>query len=148
MKLIYFLPIIIGMVGILQGALNKEMSLQIGVGQTVLVGMTLTFIFGIIFYFTVKFFPDLFNPIYHLKAPLTTWRWWFIIPGFLGLIIVGLFPEAIHELGAVKTTILIVAAQVIFSLFWDSMIEKLPITPFKWLGMVCAFLSVVFMGLK
>jgi transporter family-2 protein len=148
MKLIYLLPIIIGMVGILQGALNKEMALKIGVGQTVLVGMTLTFVFGVLFYLAVKFFPGLFNPIYHLKAPLTTWRWWFIIPGILGLVIVGLFPEAIYELGAVKTTILIVAAQVIFSLFWDSMIEKLPITPFKWLGMVFAFISVVLMGLK
>lgn len=148
MKLIYLLPIIIGMVGILQGALNKEMSLEIGVGQTVLVGMTLTFIFGVLFYLVVKFFPGLFNPIYHLKAPLTTWRWWFIIPGLLGLIIVGLFPEAIYELGAVKTTILIVAAQVIFSVCWDLFVEKLPVTTFKWLGMAFAFLSVVFMGLK
>ncbi|RLA61467.1 MAG: hypothetical protein DRQ88_07970 [Epsilonproteobacteria bacterium] len=148
MKLIYLLPIIIGMVGILQGALNKEMSLQIGVGQTVLIGMTLTFIFGITFYLVVKFFPDLFNPIYHLKAPLTTWRWWYLIPGVLGLLIVALFPEAIYELGAVKTTVLLVAAQMVFSIFWDVTVEKLPITTFKSIGMVFAFLSVFFMGLK
>ena len=148
MKLIYLLPIIIGMAGILQGGLNKEMSLKIGVGQTVLVGQPLTFIFGVLFYLVVKFFPGLFSPIYHLKAPLMTWKWWFIIPGFLGLLIVSLFPEAIHELGAVKTTVLIVAAQVIFSVFWDMTVEKLPISTFKWLGMVFAFISVVLMGLN
>jgi len=148
MKLIYLLPIIIGTIGILQGALNKEMAIEIGVGQTVLIGMTLTFFFGIAFYLLVKFFPENFNTIYHLKAPLTTWKWWYFVPGILGLLIVALFPEAIYELGAVKTTVLLVAAQMIFSVFWDITIEKLPINPFKWIGMAFAFLSVVFMGLK
>lgn len=146
--LFLFIPVLLGVIGLLQGGLNKEIGQIIGVAQATLVGMIITLIIAIIFFYVVKMFPNSVAPIYHIKAPFLTWRWYFIIPGILGFLIVSLLPWAFFELGAVKTTILIVAAQMIFSVYWDLSIEKLPINSYKIIGMIFVFIGTVFIVLR
>ena len=125
-----------GVIGLLQGALNKQMSIKIGVTHAVLINMVLTFIFSIAFYYFTLKFPRLVPEMFRLKAPLLTWHWWYIFPGILGMLIVSLVPWAIHEAGMVKFTIVLVAAQMIFSVFWDMTIDKIPVNTTKTLGMI------------
>jgi transporter family-2 protein len=149
MKILFLLiPVLLGVIGLLQGGLNKEIGHIIGVAQATLVGMVITLLIAIVFFYAVKFSPEFFAPIYHIKAPIFTWRWYFIIPGILGFLIVSLLPWAFLELGAVKATILIVAAQMIFSVFWDISVEKLPINSSKIIGMVFVFIGTLFIVVK
>lgn len=142
MKIEFLIPIYIGVVGLLQGSLNKEMSLEIGAAHSVLIGMIISVILGVGFYFVVKLNPGYFSDFYIIKKGLDAWQWWYIFPGILGFTIVLLLPHGIHAMGAVKFTILLVAAQMIFSVCWDIWVEKMPISTFKWLGMFFAFVSV------
>ena len=144
MKWIYLIPFLIGTFGIFQGALNKQVSMEIGVAHATLIGMIITFLLGVALYFLIKVNPQLFPAFYLVKQPITYFKWWFLIPGFLGFFIVFFFSQAIYELGAVKVTILIVVAQIITSTFWDKYVENIPLTIYKILGFFFAILSVAF----
>lgn len=144
MKLIYVLPAILGVIGLLQGAINKQMSIRIGVAHAVLINMVLTFVFALAFYYLTLKAPKLVPEIFRIKASLLTWEHWYVLPGILGLLIVALIPWAIAEVGMVKFTIILVAAQMIFSVVWDLYVEKIPVGIYKVIGMLfCLFGTIL-----
>ena len=142
------LPLLIGFVGIMQGTLNKQVAGSIGVAQATLITNTVTTVICIVFYFLVKSAPEYFPDIFHVKAPILTYKWWFLFPPLFGFIIIAGMPFALSKLGAVKVTVLLVAAQMITSSSWDYFIDHIDINIYKIMGMICAFLSVVFIALS
>lgn len=82
--------------------------------------------------------------MFHVKAPLTYFRWWFIFPALMGFLIVSGMPFAISELGAVKVTVGLIAAQMVTSVVWDLYVDNIELNLLKGIGIVFAFLSVVF----
>lgn len=143
-----FLPAFIGVIGLLQGALNKQIGLKIGVAQAVLINMVLTLIFSIAFYFLTLNYPKLMPEIFRIRTSISTWQWWYIWPGVLGLLIVALVPWAISEVGMVKFTIILVASQMIFSCFWDVSIENIPLSLSKVFGMFLCLVGTAFIVYK
>jgi bacterial/archaeal transporter family-2 protein len=144
MKLIYLISLFIGIFGILQAALNKQVSLEIGVTHATLIGMTITFIMGLALYFLIKENPSLLPPFYSIKKPITYFKWWYVIPAFLGFFIIFFLPQSIKDLGAVKVTILIIAGQIISSTTWDYFVDHVPLTLYKILGIFFAIVSMTF----
>lgn len=144
MKWIYVIPLLIGILGILQGALIKNVALEIGVAHAVLITMTIYFLLGIGLFIAISNNPQILPAFYAVKFPLTFIKWWYFLPGLLGFFIVLFFPQAMNQLGAVKVTILIIAGQIITSTLWDYFIEHISLTPFKFLGIIFAILSLVF----
>lgn len=138
------LPIILGCVGILQGAVNGQISSTIGVAQATLITNIGTVIICVAFYFLVRSYAHLFPDFFQIKAPLTTYKWWYVIPPIFGFIIVAGMPLAIAKLGAVKVTVGLIAAQMITSVLWDLLVEGISLNVMKLVGIVFAFLSVAF----
>ena len=146
-SLFYLLPVIIGASTILQGSLNRQIATSVGVFQATLVTNTITtLICGIAFYF-VQTYPSSLPDFFKSQAPLSTFKWWYFVPSIFGFIIINGMPFAFSKLGAVKVTVLLVAAQMITSLLWDYYVDHLTINLYKVCGLFFAFLSVVFISL-
>lgn len=143
MSLAFLIPLTLGLVGILQGVLNKQIAGAIGVAHGTMLGSVVTLVLSIILYLAVKFYPQAFPEFFHVKTSLTELKLWYLIPGIFGVMIVAGLPFAFYKLGAVKVTVGLIAAQMVTSVIWDSVIENLPMNWTKALGMVLAFLSVL-----
>jgi transporter family-2 protein len=142
------LPLFIGCFGILQGAVNRQIATTIGVTQATLITNIGSALLCIFFYFITKSFSSLFPEFFHIKAPITTYKWWYIFPPIFGFVIVAGIPLAIAKLGAVKVTVGLIAAQMITSIVWDIMVEDISLNLMKSIGIFFAFLSVTFITLS
>ena len=138
----YLIPIAVGFAGILQGGVNRNMSEDIGLAHSILIGNIIIVGYSLLLYFLVQKSPENYPSFMHVKAAITSFKWWYIFPSIFGFIIVAGIPYGIYKLGAVKVTVVIVAAQMIASVLWDIFIEKAPINLFKSLGLLFAGVSV------
>ncbi len=141
------IPIVIGCVGILQGTINRQVANHIGVAQATLLSNFFTVGICLVFYFIVKTTPSLVPDFFQVKAPITTFKWWFIFPPIFGFCIVAGMPFAFAKLGAVKVTVLLIAAQMATSVVWDIFIEDIGINLMKLAGIIFALISVVLVTL-
>jgi transporter family-2 protein len=140
-------PFFLGCIGILQGAINRQIANTIGVTQATLIGNIGTIILCLVFYFAVKSYSSLFPDFFHIRAPFATYKWWFVFPALFGFLIVAGMPFAIAKLGAVKVTVGLISAQMITSVLWDILVEGLSLNVMTLIGIVFAFLSVTFITL-
>jgi len=76
-----------------------------------------------------------------------TFKWWYIFPGIMGFMFVAGLPFAIYKVGAVKTTVGLIAAQMTTSVFWDFFVEGISVNLTKGLGIFFALLSVIMITL-
>lgn len=141
------LPMLLGCIGILQGALNGQVANTIGVAQATLITNIGTVIICLVFYFMVKTYSHLVPEFFQVKAPLSTYKWWYIFPPLFGFLIIAGMPLAIAKLGAVKVTVGLIAAQMITSVVWDLVVEGISLNVMKLVGILFAFLSVTFITL-
>lgn len=142
------LPLFLGCIGILQGTLNSQISNTIGVTQASLITNIGTVIICLSFYFVVRAYSHLVPEFFQIKAPITTYKWWFLFPPLFGFLIIAGMPYAIMKLGAVKVTVGLIAAQMITSVVWDMMVEGISLNIMKFIGIIFAFLSVTFITLS
>jgi transporter family-2 protein len=136
------LPVSLGIVGILQGGLNRQVSSYVGVAQATLITNLVTAVICIFLFIWAKQCNESLPAIFQIKAPLSTYKWWFIFPPIFGVLIVAGMPYAISELGAVKVTVGLIAAQMITSVCWDIFVEDINLNLMKVAGIVFAFISV------
>lgn len=146
-QLTLLLPLMLGCIGILQGAMNRQIANTIGVTQATLVGNIVTVIFCLLFYYVVKAYSMVFPDLFQIKAPFTTYKWWFVFPPLFGFFIIAGMPYAIAKLGAVKVTVGLISAQMLTSVVWDIMVEGIALNTMKIVGIIFAFLSVAFISL-
>jgi len=142
------IPLILGTIGILQGTINRQVATHIGVAQATLITNLATVIICFIFYFYAKSNTELLPEIFHVKAPITIYKWWFIFPPLFGFLIVAGMPFAFYKLGAVKVTVLLIAAQMVTSVIWDYIIDDIGLNLYKVIGIIFAVLSVTMITLS
>lgn len=142
------LPLGLGVVGILQGAINRQVSTYIGVAQATLITNVATVFMCTAFFIFAKHYSEALPPLFQIKAPITTYKWWFIFPPIFGFLIVAGMPYAIFKLGAVKVTVGLIAAQMVTSVVWDIFVEDINLNLMKIAGIVFSFISVVFITLS
>lgn len=138
-------PLFIGCIGILQGALNRVMTNDIGLTWMALLGNVVTLLVCVAFYFFVKANPEIFPDFVRLKD--FQFKWWYVIPGIFGFLFVVGLPLGIYQVGAVKTTVGLIAAQMVTSVLWDVFIENIPLTMTKGFGILMAIGSVLLITL-
>ncbi len=141
------IPLFLGCIGILQGAINRQVSMQIGLAQASLITNLATVVMCTVFYFIVKKNPLFFPAFFQVKADFITYKWWFIFPPIFGFLIVSGMPYAISEIGAVKVTVGLIAAQMITSVAWDYFVDNITLNPLKIGGIIFALLSVTLITL-
>ncbi|MEC7275094.1 MAG: DMT family transporter [Bdellovibrionota bacterium] len=138
----YLIPIAVGVSGILQGGFNRNMSDNLGLSHALLLGNILVLLYSVFLLIGVFKFPEALPEMFRLKAPLTEFKWWYIIPSICGFIIITGIPLGISKIGAVKVTVLIVVAQMVTSILWDLFVEKLPVNAMKTLGLFFSLIAV------
>ncbi len=150
-SLFYLIPVIIGASTILQGSLNRQIASSVGILQATLISNTITTLFcGLAFYLVQvnpNLAPQFFKSTDSQTTFISTFKWWYLLPSLFGFLIINGMPFAFSKLGAVKVTVLLVAAQMITSLLWDYYVDHLTINLYKVCGLFFAFLSVVFISL-
>jgi transporter family-2 protein len=135
-SLVSFLPAILGVVVVLQAGLNKKISAQWGItGAVLLNAIVFLVIAGVVYGLRLP----------HLKGEIEmkSFSWWYLVPGVLGCVLVFGGPMAISRWGAVHTFILIISAQLLASLVWDSQIEGLSISTMRLVGIALAWIGAV-----
>lgn len=130
-----FLPALLGVVVVLQAGLNKKISAVWGISGAVLLNALVFLVIAIVAYF---FVPNMKGNI-----ELKNFNWWYLVPGTLGCILVFGGPMAIMRWGAVHTFILIISAQLLASLVWDSQIEGMPVSTMRIAGIALAWIGAV-----
>jgi transporter family-2 protein len=138
----FLIPLVVGMAGILQGGVYSKLSKEIGLTQGLLIGNALVLLISLVLVFAVSKYPSAFPEFFRLKAPLSAFKWWYLLPGIFGFIIITGLPAGMVNLGAIKTTVLILVAQMITSIVWDVSVEKLPINTMKSLGLIFSIIAV------
>lgn len=142
MEWTFLIPLAIGISGILQGALNLKMSDSLGLVHSLLIGNFLVLVYTVIIYFFVVKSPESVPDFFRIKAPITSFKWWYVIPSVFGLMIISGIPIGIYRLGAVKVTVLIVVAQMVTSISWDIFVDKIPMNTMKVLGLFFSIIAV------
>lgn len=145
MNLAVFIPFILGMVGILQGAFYRRISDSIGLTHAVLIGNNFAMLLTIPIVYLIYKNPGWVPEFFHFKSPLPQLKWWYLVPGFFGILIVFGLPLAISKVGAVKSTVMIIVAQIMTSVIWDLLFEKIPLQSTKVIGMILALVSAFLM---
>ncbi len=130
-----FLPALLGVVVVLQAGLNKKISALWGISGAVLLNALVFLAIATVAYF---FVPNMKGNI-----ELKSFNWWYLVPGTLGCILVFGGPMAIMRWGAVHTFILIISAQLLASLVWDSQVEGMPVSTMRIAGIALAWIGAV-----
>lgn len=135
----YFLPAIIGLAGVTQGILNRQVSAQWGLAWAVGLNAVLFLIYSAVLLAAVRFFPEVLPD--YLRTSFFSFdkfKWWFVIPGLCGFLLVLGIPWSIQMMGPSKTFILFIVAQIVFSLLAEKFFFDAPVSTLKIAGAVLA----------
>lgn len=132
MSKIYLLfPFLVGLCTVVQGALNREISEKWGLSWalvwTSIVVLVLTLIMTV-----TPYFPG--------KITWSDYKWWYVIPGLCGFLIIVGIPFSIGKIGALNTFLVIIASQIIVSGAWDRIVEGMTLS---WTRMLGAFVTMI-----
>lgn len=131
-----FLPALLGIVVVLQAGLNRKISAQWGISGAVLLNALVFLVIAGVAY-------GLRLPNLKGEIEMKSFSWWYLVPGALGCVLVFGGPLAIARWGAVHTFILIISAQLLASLIWDSQVEGLPVSTMRIAGICLAWIGAV-----
>ena len=145
-------PIIIsflfGVTGVLQGSVNKEVSLNWGVPKAVIFNSWINLFFAYAIFFLAYKFKDSIPQMFYNRGTWADFKWWFILPGLFGFFIVVLIPWTIAKIGALRVMLLVIIAQIITSTLWDLWVEKIPLTTPRVLGSIITLIGVAITTLQ
>jgi bacterial/archaeal transporter family-2 protein len=140
---VFVMVLLLGSAAVLQAGLNRHILEHWGILATVLLN-SLVFISVSVFLYAVYFlFPALFPDSFKLSSAFTQFKWWYVLPGLFGFFLVMGLPIAISMIGATKTFIYLIIAQMLSSLIWDMFQESIPLTSARVIAVLFAVASIV-----
>lgn len=150
MNWFYLMPIMVGIVGVIQGGLNQRLGDKIGLLGAVAMNNAVGFIFSMLLMFGVLYGIGSTKGMFSIDpSGLKSLQWWFWIPGICGFLVVLGIPFSMKSLGATKVFLLIIAAQLVSSILWDFFVEGLGVSWERLVGSALALSGaylVVFRG--
>jgi transporter family-2 protein len=141
------IPLFIGSLGILQGAVNKQIAQSIGLTQAVLLTNFIALALCVILFILARKTNLITLDILQVNQSFT-FKWWYVFPGIMGFLIIAGVPYAIGKFGALTVTIGLVAAQMGTSVLWDIFVEKIPLNSIKVIGVFLGMLSTFLVSWK
>lgn len=138
---------VIGLVTVLQSGLHKNMLMGNGLLSVVALNAIIAFVISMLLFFAQKYSLITLPESFSGQGAFQFKKWWYIVPGICGFIIVVGFPLAISYVGAAQVFIIAVAGQCVGSLMWDIFVEHNSPTVLKSVGvfltLVGAFLTTL-----
>lgn len=138
-----FMPIVLGAIVVLQGSLNKQIGLQLGLSTAVLINSAVFFLFSLFLFFSTKLYPSLFPEYLRIKPMNENFQTWYLIPGICGFLLVLGLPWSIQKLGVAKSIILLISSQVLIGILWDKFIFHAEPSLLKLVGAVITLLGAI-----
>ncbi len=137
--------LIIGLLAVLQGGINKQFGDSWGLPGAVLINAIVFLVGSIAFYFYAKTSLPLMESLGD-RASFSSFKWWYILPGLAGLVYVIGVPYSITKIGALNVFIILIAAQILGSFLWDRFIEGINTNYWQLLaaGLALASAAVLF----
>lgn len=129
----YGIPIILGLSIVTQGVLNQAIGLERGLGFAVLLNASVFFVLSIVLYVLLA------QP--SVKTTVDAVRWYYLIPGICGFLIVLGPPLAMSQIGSAAFFILLILAQISSSLLYDTFILGSPLSISKVFGAALTFVG-------
>ena len=135
--------LLLGSAAVVQAGMNRHILEHWGILPAVLLNSLVFISISLGLYGISALFPALFPDSFKLSPAFTQFKWWYFLPGLFGFLLVMGLPVAISHIGATKTFIYLIIAQMISSLIWDMMQESTPITLLRLSAILLAIVSVV-----
>lgn len=144
-SLFYAIPVILGLGVVIQGLLNRRIGAAIGLSTAVLINAIVFFLLSAVVIGASYIKPEIFPSM--LKPPTTSLReasldgpsyWLYWVPGFFGFLLVLGVPFSIQQLGPSKTFIVLIVAQVFFSLLAERLFFDASLSNMKLFGAMLA----------
>jgi uncharacterized membrane protein YdcZ (DUF606 family) len=134
--------ILIGMVGVLQAGLNRQITKDFGLlGATFFNTFIMLLMIGIL-YGIGRAYPQYFSGALDIRIEQQNLKWWLILPALGGLIFVMGIPSLIPKFGAQSVFLGIVVGQMVCSLGWDLFVEQMPFDTKRAMGASLAILGL------
>lgn len=131
--------IMAGAFAVLQTGINKIMSETWGFSSALLLNGLVFLVFNFILFGLVWAQPRWFPSGYLLQGQLSDFKWLWVLPGIFGFFLVMGLTVASQKIGAVPTFVISIAAQIIVSITWDTLVDSKPVTMMKLTGAVLTF---------
>lgn len=135
------IPVGMGAAAVLQAGLNRQIGGAWGLPIATLMNSMILTLAAIGTYLFVRFsgwgVPELFR----IRDGFPRISWWYFVPGILGFTLISGMPYSIARIGALKTFVFFIGAQLVMSIVWDLWVEKIPISWSRVTGIVLVFLG-------
>jgi bacterial/archaeal transporter family-2 protein len=153
--MIFAIPVILGIAVVLQGVLNRKIGSAIGLSTAVFINALVFLILSAALLTASYFKPNLFPEF--LRIPSTPWKnaidqsgasvWLYWVPGLCGFLLVLGVPFAIQSIGPSKTFVILVSAQIAFSVLLEAASQS-DLSPWKFLGAALAITGAYLVAMK
>ncbi len=140
MSLKLLVPWVIGIVSVLQAALNRRIATSWGLIPAALLNASIFLLLAVVCYLWARTGRGPFAD-WTLPLSLREMKWFWLLPGFFGLLIVLGLPWSIARVGALTTFIVLVASQMMASAMWDRWVEGLPMSGTRLFGALLAIVG-------
>ena len=137
-----YAPALLGILIVIQAGINRKIAGHWGLPAAVLLNGVVLTLFAAALFGVAVYRPQALPGGMSLTLAEKSFPLWFLIPGFIGFLLVFGGPWFIARFGAVHTFVLIVSAQLLMSLIWDWQVEKIEISKERLLGLAITWLGV------
>lgn len=129
----YLLPATLGIAVVMQSGLNRKIGSLYSLPIAVLLNSMVLTTLGICVYLFSRRNADA-ETVETFVGALSKFQWWYVIPGMLGYCLILGLPFSVSRVGALRTFLVLLVAQIAFSVLWDAYVEGYPITLPKLVG--------------
>lgn len=143
MKLFFILNFFLGSLVVFQPSLNRMIFDHKGQSFTVFLNASVLFTLASLLFLVVYFAPEKFSPAFRF-IPENNLRWWYVVPGAMGFLLVLCVPIMIKHIGAFPTIVTMILGQVATSFLWDVFQEGVAFNGYRMLGLVLVMAGVYF----
>lgn len=119
MAIAVLLSIMAGAFGVWQAGMNKVIADSLGFTASLLFNGVFFLLFNALFFVYVYLRPKTLPPEFSIQWAFADFKWWWLVPGFMGFALVMGLAVSVGRIGAVQTIIISIAAQVFASIAWD-----------------------------
>ena len=129
---------VLGGLAVLQVGLNKRIGGVMGLTQAVILNAGVLLVVAIAFFVYARLTRAEWGGWLSGSGGIADFQWWWVIPGMCGLTLVAGMPWAMQRIGALQTFVVLVAAQMLFSILWDQFAEGVAISAPRVIGATLA----------
>lgn len=121
-------PFLLGFAAVLQVALNKRIAGVMGLTQAVILNAGVLLVVAVVFWLFARGAREGYGEWLVGSGGPGDFQLWWIVPGLCGLTLVAGMPWAAQRIGALQVFVVLVAAQMLFSIVWDHFVEDVAVT--------------------